>query len=641
MPQASASQHAVTLGPREQDWAAAIARGAPPFERLRHPAFRIAGADPSCSETARRWTESISGGTPHRERLLAALDLDVSGVLQAFQPAHISGDQPLPVWAECLVLTIRALPQEQCIGAAGEDPTTIGSYAFLDVCRQLLDWDRLRLRYPFLDQAALVTLARQLVARVLLACGATLELENTTRADPIWDFGRTAWIDRLCGFTGLNFVIGTAIRQWRQNALEILSRTGRDLAMLQQTLFAGVPTGPLVSIEGDLGDRHNDGRSVAVLTFASGNRVVYKPKDLRCAHKFMGLLASLNAANPSVTFPVRQIICREDYTWEEYVEQREAKTEAEAARFFRRFGMFVRVLQLVEGRDFWIDNLRADGDQPVFIDLECILHPRVETSGDYQTIMGLDRATFEESVLATAAVTQAIDIPGFGPQDFGALSSSGVRLLPLGMWKGYRDQRNGNLWLKSGRLYWAPQVAWPSVAGQPTATIDYIDDLEGGYLEAQQLLCRSAAGLRGAISPLAGIGDVPVRVLMRSTWEYLVLLRASLEPTALLDGNARELALASVVSTAPDRGAGDDANWRLARSELDALRILDVPEFYNLPSGRSAMDPSHRSVPDLFAGSAHDRLKQRLDDVESFDIATHLQILRSAVRSIVRPATTE
>lgn len=243
-------------------------------------------------------------------------------------------------------------------------------------------------------------------------------------------------------------------------------------------------------------------------------------------------------------------------------------------------------------------------------------------------------------MLATAAVTQPIEVPDFGPQDFGALSSPGFRVLPLGMWNGYRDQGNGNIWLKAGRLYWAPDVEWPHVDGHPASAADHLRELETGYREMQELLGRSAAGLLGPVSPLVGIGDVPVRVLMRSTWEYLVLLRASLEPNALLDGNARELALASVIATVPDWRVDDAMAWRLARSELDALRALDIPEFYNLPSGTAAIDPSHLTVPGVFAGSSYDRMRARLDDVASFDVEAHLEILRSAVGSMVRsPAT--
>lgn len=630
---------AVGLGEADADWAAAIARGAPPFERLRHPAFQADSSGPAADEAAKRWIAAISGAAPHREAdILAALDLDVATVKQAFRPAKIVAEEPLPAWAGCLIQTIRALPLHHG-SRDGEAPTATGIAAFIEAARQLLEWDRLQGRYAFLDPGLLVSLTRQLVTRILLACGATVELENATRAVPVYEFGREAWIDRLCGFTGLNFVVGTAIRQWRQNALEMLRRTASDLPMLQQTLFAGRSAGRLVAIEGDLGDRHNDGRSVAVLTFASGARVVYKPKDLRCADKFMGLLDALNAAGPSVTLPTRRIICRDGWCWEEYVAQRQAGSAAEASRFFRRFGMMLRALQIVEGRDFWIDNLRVDGDRPVFVDLECILHPRIAAGNPAAANMGLHPDDYEESVLATAAVTQPIEVAGFGMQDFGALSSSGLRALPLGMWSGYRDQQNGNIFLRGGRLYWAPDVAWPQVAGHPAYAADYVDEIETGYRESQQLLCRSAAGLLGDASPLAGIEHAPVRVLMRSTWEYLVLLRASLEPNALLDGNAREVALTSVVSTVPEWS--DDAGivWRLARSELDALRQLDIPEFYNLPSGTAAMDPSQLTVTGVFAGSSHQRMVARLTNIRSFGIEGHVEALRAAVGSIRRPVT--
>lgn len=453
------------LGPSEEEWAVAICRGAPPVARLRDPAFRAEG-NSAGAEAARRWVDAICHRSPGLEvELFAVLGLDESDLARAFGRARLAGDERLPVWAECLITAVRALPERQSDAAPGEDSTEVATRAFLGAALRLLDWEALRARHPFLDSQVLVCLARQLATRMLLTCGATLELENATRTDPVWDFCRGAWLERLCGFAGLNFVLGTAIRQWRQNALEILSRAARDLALLRETLFAGRSVGPLVGLEGDLGDRHNDGRSVAVLTFAGGERVVYKPKDSRCSRKFLDLVALVNTAAPSLPLPTPRVLCCEGYSWEEYVGQQEAKTEAEAAHFFRRFGMILRLLQLVEGRDFWIDNLRVQGDVPVFIDFECILHPRLAGIGFQVRPADLDPNLYEESVLPTAAVTQPIVVPGFGKQDFGSLSGAGPRLLPLGMWSGYRDRRNGNIWLKSGHLYWSPDAAWPQPGG--------------------------------------------------------------------------------------------------------------------------------------------------------------------------------
>ena len=54
------------------------------------------------------------------------------------------------------------------------------------------------------------------------------------------------------------------------------------------------------AIEGDLSDPHNGGRSVRIVTFADGARLVYKPKDLRLDVAWHGLIERLNRADPPV-----------------------------------------------------------------------------------------------------------------------------------------------------------------------------------------------------------------------------------------------------------------------------------------------------------------------------------------------------
>jgi lantibiotic modifying enzyme len=471
---------------------------------------------------------------------------------------------------------------------------------------------------------------------MLLTCGTILELENMTRTEPVWDFSRDAWLERLHGFPGLSFVLGTAIRQWRQNALELLVRLRHDLPLIEEELFGGAKTGPLVAIDPDLGDRHNDGRSVAVLLFASGRRAVYKPKNQSGALCFTSLVELLNRAGPSLQLPAQRILDRGDYSWEEFVEQREATTEPEASRFFQRFGMVLRLLQLVEGRDFWIDNLRVAGDVPVFVDLECIMQPRIDGDGFQVSLPDLDPQLYEESVLPTGAVTQPINVSGIGRQDFGALAPPGPRALPLGMWSGYHDRDNGNIWLRGGRLFWEPDAAWPRLQDKPANPEDHLDELETGYREMQALLCGSAEEIASPQGPLRGIEEAPVRVLMRSTWEYLVLLRASLEPSSLLSGNARELVLANVPASTHKWGdaAAVSRRARIARCELDALRVLDVPLFHGLAREEALRAPGGEMIEGLFAGRALDRLRGRLESVASFELLAHLEILKLAVCSM-------
>ncbi len=623
-----ASTPPIELG-RAEEWAATICRGAPPFERLRHDAFEARhGGDP---EEARRWIATSCGDLGGDEaQVLAALGLDREAVERAFAPAALVAGERLPIWAESLVHLVQALPQEPPPSRPGQDSVAVATGAVLGPAAELAAASRAEL-----DAEALGGLAAQLATRMLITCGTVLELENLTRAEPLWDFSRNAWLERLHGFPGLSFVLGTAIRQWRQNALELLLRLRRDLPLIEARLLGGAKAGPLVAIDPDLGDRHNDGRSVAVLSFASGFRVVYKPKDQRSAVAFTNLVELLNGASPSLSLPAPRILDRGAYSWEDYVEQRQATTAAEASRFFHRFGMTLRLLQLVEGRDFWIDNLRVAGDTPVFIDLECVMQPRIEGSGFQIDLPNLDPHIHEESVMPTGAVTQAINVAGVGRQDFGALAPPGPRALPLGMWSGYHDRDNGNIWLRSGRLFWEPDATWPQLEGRPAEPVDHLEELEAGFREMQGLLCRSADAISSPQGPLRDIGEAPVRVIMRSTWEYLVLLRASLEPSALLDGNARDLVLANVPASTHKWGDATAVERRatIARAELDALRNLDIPVFHSLPGERALLGPGMR-MPEFFAGTALERLRERVESTASFELDVHLEILSLAVRSI-------
>jgi lantibiotic modifying enzyme len=565
--------------------------------------------------------------------------MDMRDVELAFSRARINADAQLPGWAESLMGVILTLPTEPTTSQRfGINSVEAVSQVFLEGAQKLLGWNELLSRFPFLRSEVLPCLTTQLATRVALACGATLELENITRSEFVWDFSRDAWIERLCGFAGLNFVVGTAIRQWRQSTLEIIGRLGRDLSRIENHLFGGRTLGPLIRIDADLGDRHNDGRAVAALTFVEGQRIVYKPKDASCAIYFSDLLSILNESNTSAQLKAPQILSCGFYSWEQYIDQEAATTELETSSFFWNFGSIIRLLQTIEGRDFWIDNLRIHKDSPIFVDLECILHPRVEGEGFQVRMFDLAPDLYEESVLPTGAVTQPIEIPGVGRQDFGGLSAGGPRALPLGMWSGYKDRRNGNIWLKSGRLYWEPEAAWPRPAGKMAEPADYLDQIEGGYREMQGVLARNAQAILASKKIAVDTNHLSVRTLLRSTWEYLVLLRASLEPSVLLDGNAREVALANVVSTAHQWGAVNDHRPRLrvAISELNAIRMLDIPEFFNSPPASSVVDTAGVEHPHILIGDALARLRTRLINIDAFDLESHIEILLFAVGSMRR-----
>jgi hypothetical protein len=618
------------------DWAKAIAVGAPPFLRYRDPTF-VTSRTPGGVKAGHAWRALVAEHEPGLDD--AALDVvgfDHDCLGQAFGDARLDVEAPLPHWVRSLVAAVDNFSVEPRRHGPAEDSIDVASNCFRDAAEALLHWPELVQRHDFLDERALTAFTRHLATRIVMSCAALLELETMHTNEVHWDFTRSAWHQRLVGFPGLNYAMGTAIRQWRQNAYELIDRLQHDLPEIRARLLADASVGAVRQIEFDLGDRHHDGRSVAVVTFDSGASVVYKPKDLRCARSFLDVVDAMNNEFGGQLVSTFRILPHKGYTWEEYVAQGAVSGRDATARFFERYGALLRLLQLVEGRDFWVDNLRVSGGLPVFVDLECIFQPRIEGLGFRVRSPDFEGDLFDESVLPTAAVTQAMDVEGFGRQDFGGLAGDGLRALPLGLWSGYRDRDNGNILLRNGRLFWAPDLMWPHVDGQPAAAQDFLAELDGGYRQAQSILIRCIDRLGAADGLLRDLASLNVRALLRSTWEYLLLLRVSLNPTALLSGVARENVLAQVLATAPAWGDKERVKERLrvAWSEVDSLRRLDVPEFLSNPTTTVVSDVDGRPLADIFSGTARDRLTERMTSVDAFETDSHAEILRIGVQLI-------
>jgi hypothetical protein len=93
-------------------------------------------------------------------------------------------------------------------------------------------------------------------------------------------------------------------------------------------------------------------------------------------------------------------------------------------RFYRRLGMLTRLAQLLEGRDPWADNLLAIGDQPVLIDLECVLYPRVTPPPGIRHRDLLE--TYDETVARSGIVVQPrVPRPNLPVRDLGCLLRAG------------------------------------------------------------------------------------------------------------------------------------------------------------------------------------------------------------------------
>ncbi|WP_062440959.1 type 2 lanthipeptide synthetase LanM [Herbidospora daliensis] len=612
---------------------AVIAAAAPFHERVAGDHFvPVAGRSRrQASERTQRWLRAAVGDDEDAKRAVlhhrnrSGRDLGAGLV-----DVQLADPRRLPDWGYALVDFLLAQPP-----TAAADPATgrpgAPFVAFRRAMNRLVDVKDGSVRGVPVTAEAREDIAGQLIERLTQACWAGFafeaQLAGTSNDLSSWlqspglDVSQSGWLDRLETLPGLAYVMGTTCLQWRRVVHELFDRLRADLPRLRRTLWGWAAPGPVTGYSGDSGDLHNHGRVVTLLTFASGERVVYKPKDLRSVAGLMDVCTLLNNHGLPLALHTREVVLRDGYGWEEYVVAEPGTDEDSVRRFYTRLGMFARLAQFLECRDLWADNLVAIGETPAFIDLENVLQGRISQPAVIGERIEALWGKVEDTVVKTAVVSFPRPIAG------------GVQAQDVGCLAALREQiAENSAGFPAGWEEPPYRPTWGD--GELADPRDYADEVAEGYRQMQACLERNQELLADDYGPLALLEDAPVRYIWRSTFDCGDMLRLSVSPGALVDGVAREVCLAHLFRSAMgtlrvDPGRTDILE--IIEQEIDAFRRMDIPLFLSKPASDSAFTPDGVEIPGHFTGTAWQRLQDRVADLAGFPLEEHLGVLQTCL----------
>lgn len=263
----------------------------------------------------------------------------------------------------------------------------------------------------------------------------------------------------------------------------------------------------MVEEQSGLSDPHDGGRTVAIVRFASGLRVVYKPRPVGLEAAFHHLVAWWNERADRLALFAPRVLDRGAYGWMEFVAHEACPDHQTASRYWERAGALIALADLLDATDLHHGNVIAHGEYPVLVDLETLLQPR--------------RPREQRSLLSTGLVPAWIRGPDGGSYDvsgFGAIAPQRYQGAPVPV--------RENL---------------VRVGTDVVSAAEFADQLEAGLLRAGALLCERREEL---LTQLQGFRGLEVRVMLRHTETY----RA-----AMGDSDARE-AMTEIERAALDRG---------------------------------------------------------------------------------------
>lgn len=166
------------------------------------------------------------------------------------------------------------------------------------------------------------------------------------------------------------------LEDWILATEEFYSRLGADRALLQRELNLE-QSDELRALRCG-GDKHNHGRAVTVVEFDSGKKIVYKPRSVSLEAGFQRYLRFFNSVQMNVQLRALKVIDRKDYGWVEFVEHKEATSDAAALEFHKKLGFVLGLVYSLDGVDVFFENLVASDADPVVIDLESMFHTFID-----------------------------------------------------------------------------------------------------------------------------------------------------------------------------------------------------------------------------------------------------------------------
>ncbi|MFE9921923.1 type 2 lanthipeptide synthetase LanM [Streptomyces sp. NPDC005774] len=627
-------------------WAPALSLA----ERLAAPG--LAGAPAGAAAGGAPWAAGDAEGFALR---LTGLGVDgaTAAALAAEPAARLAARAPKPDWAryaEAALDTAATAPVETV--APGEGPD-----AFAPVVRPLVATATARLAEllpAFADTEPAVwreAFARRLTHQLVRQAARTLvhELDTARRAGRLAGAGARERFDAfaaaagtrqgLCALFAAYPVLARMLAQTSLDATaataELAARFAADREDLAAGLLDGRDPGPLAGVDLGRGDAHQGNRSVAVLRFAGGDRLVYKPRPLDQHALLDDLVDWLNAKVAGLDLRTPRSLRREAYGWLEFVEHRWCRSVTETDAFYRRQGALLALLYAVDGADMHYENVIACGDQPVLVDAETLLHTGLAqsmTAGADPAADALHASVHRTCLLPHLLIGEhgALDISALGRSTDGTYPSEGLH---------WRDSG-----LDTMRAVRAPVLSpaahnQPLPAGRLLEGADHRAALLEGFRAAYAALAAHGRELLGGDGPLMARADRPARLIARSTRLYVTLLEESAHPSLLGDALARE----GVFAVLWTESEHDETRRRLIEHETAALWRGDVPLFTHRPSGTAVRADDGTWLPGVLpvAGVAAVREKiARMDEVDCHDqewIITATLAARGAGSPLDRP----
>ena len=626
------------------------------FERMAFstPADEASDADSGVPgdhvlSVVRSWIQAFSPGDPAAlERRLAWDDLTLAAVADAISatPASVAEPEWLE-WVDAIAAASREVADDRTRGPLAERRLfeTTAPPPFLDVLVPVVRAARSALDVPLAPHFAAPAVAA-LDAHLLRRAASFAELSLLEAFHGFVAANRGGYDAFLADMLGGGFVpflleypvlarqLALVASAWAATTAELARRLDSDRPLIAETFAGGADPGVVVGLEPALSDPHDGGRRVAMLTFATGVRVVYKPRAVGLDQAFHAFVAWTGDGGLRPVQRFLRAINRGDYGWVEAVDQEAFETPSEVCDYYRRAGVLLCLTYVLRAKDLHMENVVATRGGPVLIDVELTLQPRPRAS----TILPAAPAAGDPGVpdhdhCLTSGLLTLVESSGGQVFDIGGLrgTGTGIAVMPGRAWHALETDAIHVTEEKTFAARVGNAVVLDGVVQTPDA---FQSELAEGFEAAYRFLMSRRDEILAPEGPLSRFAGQPTRVLARATSQYGTLNFVLARPRYQRDGCRWSAALDAL-----NRGLNQSQDrpdvWPMLVAERQALERLDVPHFTVQTDRTAVCAENHELVAGHFGQSGLEAVAERLRRLSDAHLSAELERLKGALAETI------
>lgn len=420
-------------------------------------------------------------------------------------------------------------------------------------------------------------------------------------------------------------LLSVKCKQHMESFQEFLSRLHQDMHKIRDFFSNGMEMGKVKEISTGLSDQHHHGRTVIILTFESGLKLVYKPKNSRIEYVYNQFLNWLNEHGSPNAFKTFKVLDQEEYAWVEYVAAISPRSMEDARKYFTQSGALLFLSYGLNGIDMHHENIVQHGEYPVLIDLETLLHPDV-TEHWMEKDMNVKNAIqkFCNSVVGIGLLPSwQFDVNGKYDSSGFAAKNSTLKIKTF-----WYDINSDNMRYNTNSDF--EYESGVDEKKNAYAVGDFIQEIAEGFSKMYHFFLEKKEEFLHNNGPLSHFNHTTVRYVFRRTQTYFLVKQKAFNPKYMRDGAERSMQL-DMLSIDLLEHNKKPLSWPILACERAALENLDIPSFYVNTGSRDFSPAPDVTIYNYFKESGFEALLNKIKFLSEEDLEFQLDLIKGSV----------